>query len=89
MRFNFVQIYENYTDYDTALGNLEESDLSEGEKIDLADEDVRRLTFVGDNPRYAYLTLRNHEEKRITWEEGEQLLGHPVDKSLKEAQQRS
>ncbi len=77
-RFTFIQHYNEYTDYDTVLGNLTEDELTDDERINWASENLRRLTFVNDDvhPRYAYVIHRDGTDRRITWEEGIALLGH-------------
>ena len=79
-RFQFVQKFEEYIDYDTDLVGLDEIEIqTEG-----LTEEVRRLTLVEPRcadpmlnrptERHAYLTMRDYTEKVITWEEAQQLL---------------
>ncbi len=67
-RFWFVQVYDEYTDYDTNLGAQEDAEAL----AQYPNESVRRLTFVDrkDGQHSAYLIMRDHSEKRITWNEG-------------------
>ena len=67
-RFQKVQTFEEFTDYDTQLG---------GNELPFdGNETVRRLTIVSKDgkPVSAYLTLIDYETKDITLEEAKKLL---------------
>lgn len=68
-RFKFIQEWEEYTDYESSFARRESGK-----------ENIRRVTYVrrdGEQP-YAYLTMVDESEKRITIEQADALIAGVV-----------
>lgn len=66
-RFEFVQSFDQYSDYETSL-----------DRVENGEEPYRRLTIVHDDPKWAYLTTADYNEKKISIQEAESLLQEEV-----------